>query len=142
MGMIVERMTSREGNPCADLTFLLVSALSLACLPVCLPVCLRVWSSLQNMKSQSVPVRLHELDERAQSLAGQLRTNITVTQRMRLEEEQIKRFNEVSWRDCSAEVLGRGSRVEGYRASVAPSWRRLRAREGLADCWAGEIFCP
>jgi hypothetical protein len=56
----------------------------------------------QNLKNQRVPVRLHELDARlheldanCHSLAQQLPHSVTVTQRMKLEEEQIKMFSEV-----------------------------------------------
>jgi len=43
-----------------------------------------------------VPVRLHELDANCHSLSGQLPAEVTVTQRMKLEEEQIKMFSEVA----------------------------------------------
>jgi hypothetical protein len=61
----------------------------------------------QNLKNQRVPVRLHELDARlheldanCHSLAQQLPQSVTVTQRMKLEEEQIKMFSEVQGVGC------------------------------------------
>jgi len=60
-----------------------------------------VWRGSVNLKNQRVPVRLHELDARlheldanCHSLAQQLPHSVTVTQRMKLEEEQIKMFSE------------------------------------------------
>ena len=53
-----------------------------------------VWKGSVNLKNQRVPVRLHELDANCHSLSGQLPAEVTVTQRMKLEEEQIKMFSE------------------------------------------------
>jgi len=56
-----------------------------------------VWKGAVNLKSQSVRVRLHELDGSHAALSGNTLSEnmpsvVTVTQRMRLEEEQIQKF--------------------------------------------------